>query len=171
MRRLIAFLLCLCLMLSTGGCMFVTVPSLDVPKLPVHPNKPQETEPAAAPIPFTYTLTDEDVEKFYELLETSEQLALESTDFEAVDALTDELDEQYNILEDQCAIAQLLYYADMSDESASALYLECVDLCGDANNAYMEMVRRIYQSDAPTKDQLFADWTQRELDMLMAYTE
>lgn len=167
MKRIVAFIVCLCLMLSTSGCLFITIPSIEIPKLPIFPTKPQQT----GSIPFTYTLTDEDVDAFYRLLEASEKLALESADFEEVDQLTDALDEQYNVLEDQCAIAQLLYYSDMSDEAASELYLECVDICGDANNAYMEMVRRIYQSDAPTKDQLFEDWTQQELDMLMAYTD
>lgn len=168
MKRLIALILCLTLLFAASGCFCIPADILDIPEL-LAPT--EATEPGSPPLPFTYTLTEEDVSLFYSLLEESEALALESTDFEEVDALTDELDEQYNVLEDQCAIAQLLYYCDMTDEQASQLYLDCVDICADANNAYMEMVRRVYQSDAPTKDQLFADWTQEELDMLMAYTD
>lgn len=168
MKRFVALLLCLTLLFTASGCCCIPSDILDIPELRI----PEESkEPESPPLPFTYTLTEEDVALFYSLLEESEALALESADFEEVDALTDELDEQYNVLEDQCAIAQLLYYCDMTDEQASQLYLDCVDICADANNAYMEMVRRVYQSDAPTKDQLFADWTQEELDMLLAYTD
>lgn len=174
MKRLVALVMILCLLVSSGGCYF----SVEYPDpLPAPPTEPvnndlafEETEQMPTEMPFTYTLRQEHVDEFYSLLDQSEQLALESTDFEAVDELTELLDEQYCLLEDQCSIAQILYYSDMSDETASQRYLDCVDICGDANSAYMEMVRRVYQSDSPTKDQLFADWTQQELDMLMAYT-
>ena len=72
MKRIVAFIVCLCLMLSTSGCLFITIPSIEIPKLPIFPTKPQPT----GSIPFTYTLTDEDVDAFYRLLEASEKLAL-----------------------------------------------------------------------------------------------
>lgn len=171
MKRLLALLLSIVLVFTATGCC-CTMPDLsDFTDILDLESDFDPTEFISQPLPFTYSLTQEDVDQFYSLLEESEALALESTDFEAVDALTDSLDDQYSLLEDQCAIAQLLYYCDMADTAASALYLECVDICTEANNAYLEMARRIYQSDAPTKDQLFADWSQEELDMLMAYTE
>lgn len=169
MKRLLAWILSICILLSTSGCFYSDFSPVPLPSTSDRPQT-EPTQPTEAEMPFSYSLTQEDVDGFYSLLEESEKLALESTDFEAVDQLTDQLDEQYNRIEDQCAIAQILYYCDMSDEAASRQYLDTVDIAGDANDAYMQMVRRICQSEAPTKEQLFADWTQQELDMLMAYT-
>lgn len=170
MKRFLAVLLCAALLFGTTGCCCIMPDLLDASEwLDTSETSPKDAQSAA--LPFTFTLTEADVDTFYSMLEESEAVALVSTDYDHVDALTDALDDQYTLLEDQCAIAQLLYYCDMTDTQASQLYLDCVDICADANNAYMEMARRLYLSDAPTKDQLFADWTQEELDMLMAYTE
>ena len=79
MKRLLALIVCLCFLFTASGCVFI---STQVPDAPVSPTTQRATEPAVPPIPFTYTLTDADVDEFYRLLEESEKLALESTDFD-----------------------------------------------------------------------------------------
>ena len=122
-------------------------------------------------LPLQYKLTQEDVDLFYETLEQCEKLAMESTDEEVLDEIGEELEDQYNYLEDQCSIAQIIYYCDLTDEAASRQYLDCTDLVTEADNAYKQMLRRVYQSDAPGKDLIFEDWTEAELTLLVNYTE
>ena len=76
-------------------------------------------------LPLQYKLTQEDVDLFYETLEQCEKLAMESTDEEVLDEIGEELEDQYNYLEDQCSIAQIIYYCDLTDEAASRQYLDC----------------------------------------------
>jgi oligoendopeptidase F len=40
----------------------------------------------------------------------------------------------------------------------------------EAYDAYMEMVRRVYLSETPAKDHIFADWTEQEIQELINYT-
>ena len=106
MKRLLALLLSIVLVFTTTGCCCCTMPDLsDFTDILDLESDFDPTEFMSHPLPFTYSLTQEDVDQFYSLLEESEALALESTDFEAVDALTDSLDDQYSLLEDQCTIA------------------------------------------------------------------
>ena len=117
-----------------------------------------------------YALTDADVEHFYELLERSEALAMEGADQATLDAVTDELSAQFTYLDAQYSIAMILYYCDLNDEAASQLYLDASEIRNTASDAYMAMCRRVYVSDSPSKDYLFADWTEADLAELMAYT-
>lgn len=169
MKRIISLLLCVCLVAALTGCGNPYRDSLLIPVTTQPDTTPDATDETVYPV--TYALTQEDVDSFYSLLEESERLALESTDLDEVDEITDRLEDKYEFLEDQCSVSQILYYCDMSDEAASERYLDCVDMLTQANNAYMEMVRRVYQSDAPAKEMLFEGWTQEELDMLMAYSD
>lgn len=118
-----------------------------------------------------YTLTQEEVDEFYRLLTESEELALLGEDLDAIEASIDALDASYEYLNTQCSISMVLHYGNTKDEALETQYLDCVDICTAANDAYLQMVRRIYLSDTPAKDTLFEGWTEQDFADLMAYDE
>ena len=171
MKRIISLIMAMILLLSLTGCRQEKSVFINKENSPVkYENTGLAVRPDSSEIPFEYTLTDAQVEEFYKLLEESEKLSMESSDWEQVDQITTELSDSLDYLEDQATMAQIIYYCDQSDEVASERFLACNDILTDANRAYNESTRRIYLSDAPCKDQLFEDWTQAELDMLLAYS-
>lgn len=133
------------------------------------PTEPVEPEPD--PNALVYELTQEDVDEFYRLLTALEDLALVGEDLEAIDEATIALDESYAYLDAQCSIALILHYSHTKDTVLEQQYLDCVEICTQANDAYIQMTRRIYLSDTPAKDHLFEGWTQEDFDSLMAYDE
>ncbi len=135
----------------------------------------REEDPQTLPKPekleLVYTLTQEDVDSFYECLEVCEELCVTGQDLSAAEDKLEELDAAFAILEDQCAVANVLSCADTTDQSLSDQLLSATDHVTQANDAYLQMLRRIYQSQSPIREELFADWTQQELEMLLAYTD
>ena len=118
----------------------------------------------------TYEMTEEDVTAYNEKLKATEELAMTSTDEEAVLAAFEELDALYDYIGSQHSVAMVLYYCDLSNEEASELYLETTEIFTQANNDYIEAARRIYQADVPTKAAIFEEWTEQDLKMLELYT-
>ena len=150
-----------------------TLPAGTAP--PTEPTSPTPTDPTQPPEPeepkLVYTLTQEDVDEFYRLLDASRELSLAGVDMDAIDAAILALEEQYTYLNAQCTTAMILHYCDTTDTALEEQYLGCVDICTQANDAYLQMVREIYLSDTPAKDSLFEGWTQDDFDSLMAYDE
>ncbi len=118
-----------------------------------------------------YTLDQEMVDEFYRLLEESEELAVAGEDENAVEERTEQLDQVYMELIDQYQIAYVHYCLDQSDEKMKTRYLDCVDIVTEADAAYNEMCKRVYLSETPLRDTLFEDWTEQEIQMLLAYNE
>lgn len=197
--RCVCFMLILVLLLNLVGCTKpqdgTTLPSVStqaptqsttLPTQPTAPTTiptdPTETEPTE-PTPtqpdetpaqvndLVYTLTQEDVDEFYRLLSECETLAVAGEDMDAIEAISDQLDEQYELLETQNSIAMILYYYDMKNERFTDLHLDCVEICTQANDAYMQAVQRIYLSDTPAKEMLFEGWTEKDIEMLLKYNE
>ena len=139
------------------------------------PTDPAPTEPQLTltlkEAELEYEMTDADVEKFYAMLEEGEALAMSSTDSEAVDSFFEELDDHFAYMESQYCIAMVIYYCDLNNTAASDLYLQVTDAVTDANDAYIQVARRLYTSECAHKDVLFDDWTEKELEMLMRYTD
>lgn len=129
--------------------------------------QPPQTDPDA----LIYTLTQENVDEFYRLLTESEELAIAGEDMDAIETLVDALDESYEFLNAQCSIATILHYSHTKNADLENQYLDCVDICTKANDAYLQMARRVYQSDTPAKDMLFEGWTEQDIADLMAYDE
>ncbi len=144
-----------------------TIPTTILTPPTTQPTQP--TEPPVEPEPLVYTLTQDDVDAYYQLLTESEALAIAGEDMDAIEASTDALDDQYEYIGAQYSIAQILYYSNMKDEALVQQHLDCADIYTAANDAYIQMARRVYQSDTPAKDMLFEGWTQEELDQLVAY--
>ena len=199
LRRLLCLVMVLVMLLSVTAC--GDSGSADVPSTPgtsaststtqstteptTEPTEPTTTKPAftlpggtnptSAPPPehlnLNYTLVQEDVDEFYRLLEECKQLSLEGLDMDAIDASVMQVEELYGFLNAQCTTAMILHYCHTNDPALEEQYLNCVDICTEANDAYMQMVREIYLSDSPAKDALFEGWTQADFDSLMSYDE
>ena len=197
-RPFLCFGLILALLLSLAGCDLVPVttaptqstsPSTTAPSAadptepstapttvpatePTEPTMPtQPTEPPVDPNALVYELTQADIDEFYRLLDECERLALAGEDIAAIEEITALLDEQYEYLDAQCSIALIFYYSDMADETLTQQYLDCVAVYTQANDAYIQMVRRVYESDSPAKETLFEDWTEEDIAQLLAYEE
>ncbi len=131
----------------------------------------QPTEPPVDPNLPVYELTQEDVDEFYRLLEECEALSLLGEDMDAIDAATEALDAQYEYIGAQCSISLIRHYSDTSNETLEQQYLDCFETYSQANNDYIEMSRRVYQSDSPAKEELFAEWSEADIAQLLAYEE
>lgn len=131
----------------------------------------QPTEPPVDPNLPVYELTQDDVDEFYRLLEECEAISLVGEDLDAIDAITEELDAQYEYIGAQCSISMIQHYSDASNEALEQQYLDCFETYSQANNDYIEMTRRVYHSDSPAKEKLFEDWTEADIAQLLAYEE
>ena len=179
MKKWIAMLLALCLSFSLlAGCqpqVPETQPTTQETQTSTETTeateatKPSEDLPSAEEL-LKYTLTQEELSKYYADLENCKTMALEGTDREGLEALSDSLDEQYDNIQKQQTIAFVNYSRDQTDEEATQLHLDATDKLTKAYDAMMLMLREVNASDSPIKDVLFADWTEEDLKMLSAYT-
>ena len=146
---------------------------------PTSPTEPSAgtdpTDPTEPPVvekdQLEYTLTQTDVDEFYRLLAETETLALVGEDLDAIELTMEQLDEAYEYMNAQCTIAMILHYNHTSDAVLEDQYLNCVEICTQANDAYVQMIKRLYMSDTPAKDALFEGWTEEDFANLMSYDE
>lgn len=156
-----------------------TAPNTQPTTVPTQPPTEPPTEPTVPPTEPTepvdyalyYTLTEEQVTEYYRLLDECETLSIAGEDMDAIDASMEALDDMYEYLREQMSIANVFYYSSMSDEVLKQQYLDTVEIYTNANDAYIQMARRVYQSDTPAKDVLFEGWTQEDIDHLLSYDE
>lgn len=178
MKKWIAMLLALCLSISLlAGCQpQVPQPTTqETTQAPTEATETTETTEPAEDLPsaeelLVYTLTQEALDRYYADLESCKTMALEGTDREGLEELSDSLDEQYEYIQKQQTIAFVRYSCDQTDEEATELHLDATDKLTKAYDAMMLMLREVNASESPIKDVLFADWTEEELEMLGAYT-
>lgn len=179
MKKWIAMLLALCLSFSLlAGCqpqVPETQPTTQETQTSTETTEATETTKPSEDLPsaeelLVYTLTQEELDKYYADLESCKTMALEGTDREGLEALSDSLDEQYENIQKQQTIAFVNYSRDQTDEEATELHLDATDKLSKAYDAMMLMLREVNASDSPIKDVLFEDWTEEDLKMLSAYT-
>ena len=115
------------------------------------------------------TLEEGEFEEAYQKLEEFESLALVSTDYEAVDAVYMEFEDMFYYLDTQISLANIVYDLNRKNTDASSRYLDNYELFGDLYNEYMFACRDVYNG-SPIRDELFADWTENEIRMLLNYT-
>lgn len=187
-------LLCLIIVLTMMLCLFAcvkpdqssggkttgsttTAPALQTPTTTVPTTQPT-TAPTRPPVPpkpmsyeLEYVLEQADVDEFYDLLEACEELAMSSNDADEVLYLSEQLEVSFNYIYAQSNIATVLHYSHTLDEALEEQYLDAFETVSDANDAYIQMCRRVYQSDCAIKQELFADWTESEIASLLAYDE
>lgn len=118
-----------------------------------------------------FVLDQQMIDSFYTLLDECERVSIAGQDIDAALLASDRLEEAYMALADQYQIAYVLYCVDQSDEEAMTRYLDCVDMVADMDAAYNSMCKRVYQSGTAIRDELFADWTEQDIQMLLSYDE
>lgn len=179
MKKWIAMLLALCLSFSLlAGCqpqVPETQPTTQETQTSTETTEATETTKPSEDLPsaeelLVYTLTQDELDKYYADLESCKTMALEGTDREGLEALSDSLDEQYEYIQKQQTIAFVNYSRDQTDEEATELHLDATDKQTKAYDAMMLMLREVNASDSPIKDVLFEYWTEEDLKMLSAYT-
>lgn len=118
-----------------------------------------------------YTLDQEMQDSFYAALEESERLSIAGEDMDAIEQAADTLETLYMELIDQNQIAYILYCTDLKNETYSGQYMESSEVCAQAEAAYNAMTKRVYLSDTPVREELFEDWTQEEINMMLSYND
>ncbi len=118
-----------------------------------------------------YEMNQQMVDDFYALLKETEVLCLETRDLAAAEEKIEALDDAYLGLVDQYQIAYINYCLDQSDEEQKQLYLDCVDITTEAETAYNDMCKQVYLTNTELRDELFADWTAEEIDLMLKRNE
>lgn len=173
MKKILAIVLCVAVLASAlSGCELLEFLAGLGGQLPGQ-TEPVATEPANTDWEkhLVYELDQAMIDAFYQQLEVTEDLAINGPDWETVDAATELLDDAFLELVDQYQIAYVLYCTEQSNQELKDRYLYAMDVYTDAQFAYNEMARNAYQSDSPYIDQLFEDWTQEDIDMMLKHTE
>ena len=130
------------------------------------------TQPDKVVSDLEYCLTLEDVDAFYELLETCKQafLSAESTEAE-LDALEQELTDAYYHIVTQSQLAYIHYCMATQDDDASADYLFSSEASAETYDAYMQMCKAIDASDSTWRDYFFAEWSSEELEEMRGFSQ
>lgn len=173
MKKWIALILTACLLIgSLSGCGLLGLLLEELPQdgLEYVTQGGDKVTAEGNPL-LEFTLNEQMEQDFYNLLEELEQVAIAGQSQEQVDALTEALDDAYMLLVDQYQIAYIQYCLDQSDEAMKQRYLDCADMAAEMDAAYNQMCKRVYLSETPLRDYLFEDWTQEEIDMLLAYDD
>ncbi len=115
------------------------------------------------------TVSDEDFSEAEVMLEEFESAGLaENAEYESVDAVYMEFEDKYFEINTQVSLCTVVYYYDMSNEAASERYLDTYGKFGDLYNAYIEVCKNLYEN-SPISEELFADWTEDEIQELFDY--
>lgn len=177
MKKFVAFLLVLTMSLSLfAGCKA----EKKGPKTQETTDVTEEVTEPAPRVPLVPELgADEDIltfryeekykDLYYEKLEQYEEAAMDG-DLTAVEALREDIDELSDFIYDQTSIAQVLNCCNTKDEEAADRLLEMTNILYDLSDAEMLAMRRIYESDCTIKDEIFADWTEEEIEHMKKYT-
>lgn len=115
------------------------------------------------------TLGEGDFEEAQAKLKEFESLGIVSADYDAVDALYVEFEDMFYHLDTQISLANIIYDLNHNNTEASSRYLDNYELFGDLYTEYMFACRNVY-NNSPIRDELFADWTEADIRMLLNYT-
>lgn len=177
MKKLLSLFMTVALLVTMlAGCSFtMDLPQITKPDSSLQteePTAPETTEPHVTDNEvLVYSLDQAMVDDFYRLLEEAEDAALNAPTWEEADAKTTEVDDAYMLLLNQNQIAYVLYCIDQSNDTLSQRYLDSTDIVTQAELDYNDMIRRVYLSDTPYKEQLFEGWTQADIDRMLRHNE
>lgn len=132
--------------------------------------KPEDVKVTADGV-LTYALDQQMIDRYYQLLTQSEELAIAAEDLEETDRVSDELEDAFMALSDQYQIAYVLYCLDQSDADMKKQYLDALDVATQAESDYNEMCKRVWLSETPFREHLFADWSQEEIDRMLLHND
>lgn len=116
-----------------------------------------------------YTLTQEEVDAALALLDTMVARSMEDgVTVEDIDVIYDEFETAFYHIAQQRTLASIVYYCNMSDETASERHLNTQEMLLDVQDKYTESCRDIYLN-SPIGKELFADWSPEEIQELLDF--
>ncbi|MBE6643250.1 MAG: hypothetical protein E7615_06325 [Ruminococcaceae bacterium] len=156
----------LCIILSTLTLLSCQSDKNDFPWLK-ETETIQETLPPkeASPINFEYTLTDSDPDEFYALLKTLEDHIDNKEDSSIVSA-NNKAEDKFDYIGHQYYVSQINYYSDLDDDDAYDAYVYSEEIYMDAYEEYLYVLKKLYNSELASKNEVFADWTEAEIKSL-----
>ncbi len=174
--RFLALLLCFCLTFSTSSCILVghvtnTMLEMAEDFTTGDGSNEQTKGPDELNEPLAYTLTDADHTEFSRLLAECEELVLQGTDVDAIEAALDAMEAQYYHIVTQAQIAYLLYSCDMLDEELSEAQLYASEMQSDAYGEYITFAQKVDESESPYREAFFSDWSEADIESMRTYTD
>ena len=115
-----------------------------------------------------YTLTREEIDSALAMLDDLVALSNTASTVDEIDALYEEFEDVFYHIAQQMTFASLVYYCDMSDEEATTRHLDTTDMFYEVQDKYMISCRTMYL-ESPFSEELFADWTEQEINELLEY--
>lgn len=115
-----------------------------------------------------YNLTREDIDTALTTLDELVALSNTASNVDEIDAVYEEFEDMFYHIAQQMTFASLVYYCDMSDEEATTRHLDSTDMFYEVQDKYMESCRTMYL-ESPFSDELFADWTEQEINELLEF--
>lgn len=176
LKRIVSFVLVLTLLVCAAACMEKDYrrPSRQDGSEDHHPG--QTTRPTVYPndlkpedYTLEYTLTQFQIDEFYRLLRECEDLIDDEAPEDTVRAAVAAMEDSFDVLSAQRNTVMVLHYNHTMDEETEERYLDSVDIVSDAYDAYLQMCRRVYQSNSKVKAVLFEDWSETEVKCLLKY--
>ena len=115
-----------------------------------------------------YTLTREEVDAALTLLDDMLDASLNAETIEEVDAFYEQFEDVFYHIAQQMTVASIVYYCDMSDETASNRHLDTTDMFYEIQDKYTETCRSMYL-ESKFSAELFADWSEEEIQSLLDF--
>lgn len=161
-RRTIAAVVCLCVItVATSSCAVIRLIEAILPLGPV---------PLAER--YDYTLTQAEVDEFYDLLGQCEELLIpEGKDTESIEQALGEMSEAFYHISTQSSLAYLRFCMNTADKTCSEQYLFASAASGEGYAAYMKLCQRLDASKSAYRDTFFEGWSQAELTEMRSYTD
>lgn len=116
-----------------------------------------------------YTLTEADYESAIALLNEFLNAGLYGSSFEAADAKYQPFEDAFYHIQTQSSIATIIYYCDTADETAASNHEYADQTIRHLQNEYVTVCKQLYY-ESPYKDELFADWTEEDIQEMLDYS-
>jgi hypothetical protein len=129
-----------------------------------------EPQEESKQISFAYTLTDQEVEEAFASIAQLEAYIDSGKNRKIVSAV-DVMDEKLDYVDHQHGIGRISYYSDMDDETAYENYVHAEEQYLALDEERMRVLKKLYHSPLSAKDDVFADWNERELKKMETSSE
>lgn len=122
------------------------------------------------PMDFAFTLTDKDVDDALSAITQLESYIDSGKNVMILSAIM-KMNNKVEYIQHQYLVGQVMYYTDLNSEEGYNAYISGEDAYMTVREESLRVLKKLYQSDLPIKDAVFADWTDSELRALTASNE
>lgn len=118
-----------------------------------------------------YTLTPAYVAGVEKQLGLCKRMLMNHADAAVFEAAVNYLDVLVSEVQNQSAVAEVLYYYDMEDENRETDYLYATEASSRLSNRYIRFLQEVYDSGIPEYESFFAGWSESQLRYLCSGAE